>query len=852
MRYWVYLEGRILGPYSAQELPLQIPEFSPGTLLCPEGSSGEQEGDWRRAESFVELKDLFYVKSAVGSSGELPAEEGISAAGLNPMDPGPFFEESLPEISFHEQYRSSIQEIEVKNALFQKTHHKLDQLENRLLETQSLFTSHREHTKKALEKTRQALEELQTQISQGSVRLKESLNLDEKFRSLESDLNRKLELQLEQTTALEARIKQLTEINDRQADEIASLKQEKDKGAFSKGFALPKLNLAGDTALKKKSAEAPQIERQEQAAIAPEEASEVPAPFAGDFPELTLEESKQLQDETLLQPSGTALEDAQASAAAETAADLPTAGASEEFFAPPALETFTGRFQDIAFEEAPPSPEIAREAPYDFMRLLELKSEPFLKQSQAFVPAPASPAPAEPPPPEAAPAAAPVPEEAGQTLSFMGQPIDENSPLAFQMPRLEPVKPQLPESEPLAESAGRPPAPAADRGAPPDAPIKAEPAVQSPPELPEWNLPETVFSPPPSPQFSGVSGSQPPSLVPIEAGGPQAAAAPVSTTPPGGQAPAAGEREKAQTAVPAQIKKPPAKSPEAPKPAPKKKSKNFVLGVLLAMVGCLFVTLYLFLKDTEKMEINSLIPAMTGFQESPPPARNIPPAAVPAVSKVSQQPPEISSPASPEQLPQKLPPQAPETQTAPAAPALSSRREFISDDIRKAIDFVKNHPLDSGRGTIEKWLNSSFLNSPRDGHNAGWSAVPLGDAKTFMVRFEVSKANSATNGTIIQAKYIFEVDLRKKTISGTSPSARDLLKGMASPAPLTPADPKPSKSRGRKVKPAAPPVSAAQKPPENKAMPGISDTAEETSDELSSDELPAGEGDDYLPEEPSE
>ncbi|MFH1618588.1 MAG: hypothetical protein ABIG11_01640 [bacterium] len=54
MKYWIYSQGNIFGPCNAAEL-FSVAAFGPASLVCPEGLTGENEGDWKTADSFPEL-----------------------------------------------------------------------------------------------------------------------------------------------------------------------------------------------------------------------------------------------------------------------------------------------------------------------------------------------------------------------------------------------------------------------------------------------------------------------------------------------------------------------------------------------------------------------------------------------------------------------------------------------------------------------------------------------------------------------------------------------------------------------------------------------------------------------------
>ena len=80
MRYWVYQDSRIHGPFTREELP-SVPEVHSGTLVCPESAGGIEEVDWVPLGSKDELSTVF-SESRRGSSAL------VSAPGKRPNRPG--------------------------------------------------------------------------------------------------------------------------------------------------------------------------------------------------------------------------------------------------------------------------------------------------------------------------------------------------------------------------------------------------------------------------------------------------------------------------------------------------------------------------------------------------------------------------------------------------------------------------------------------------------------------------------------------------------------------------------------------------------------------------------------------
>ena len=60
MKYWLYSEGNILGPYDPAEM-LALPAFAEESLICPENATGDNPGDWRPASQVGELASALSV-----------------------------------------------------------------------------------------------------------------------------------------------------------------------------------------------------------------------------------------------------------------------------------------------------------------------------------------------------------------------------------------------------------------------------------------------------------------------------------------------------------------------------------------------------------------------------------------------------------------------------------------------------------------------------------------------------------------------------------------------------------------------------------------------------------------------
>ncbi|MBI4052243.1 MAG: hypothetical protein HY400_07030 [Elusimicrobia bacterium] len=108
----------------------------------------------------------------------------------------------------------------------------------------------------------------------------------------------------------------------------------------------------------------------------------------------------------------------------------------------------------------------------------------------------------------------------------------------------------------------------------------------------------------------------------------------------------------------------------------------------------------------------------------------------------------------------------------------SSRTESVgrarsSENTQKAIQFVKDYSLGSGRGTVAQWLQVSYLAGPGLGVQEDWSATLL-EGDVYSVQYKVLKPGSEP------IVYLFGVHVDKQEIRGLNNSALELLSGMGS------------------------------------------------------------------------
>ena len=82
MKYWLFENNQVAGPYDTQELGASS-GFSAESLVCPEGRKGTQMGDWQRAGVVAELSAVLLQRAKVPAG--MPGEGGGEAAGVTDM-----------------------------------------------------------------------------------------------------------------------------------------------------------------------------------------------------------------------------------------------------------------------------------------------------------------------------------------------------------------------------------------------------------------------------------------------------------------------------------------------------------------------------------------------------------------------------------------------------------------------------------------------------------------------------------------------------------------------------------------------------------------------------------------------
>lgn len=443
----------------------------------------------------------------------------------------------------------------------------------------------------------------------------------------------------------------------------------------------------------------------------------------------------------------------------------------------------------LDFAEAPAAPAAAvpEAAPAPKKLQFERKTfkvAPTRKSFRVVGPETAAPAGA---PAEPGPAPAPVPE--GPAM-----PALPPAPAAAPAPAQAPAP-----TAPFDWSAAAPPPPApslapaplpapAPTPAPAPAPISLQPL--------EAAIPTPLFTPAPS--------------APAPAPAPEASAAPLTPMPappatlsfgappqaepapamPSFAAPAAGPMDtSAQMAAPstqevlARLGKPaPAPVTAAPRPARSNKTFLIAAGGLVVVMTVIGFFLMRHPKDLKQMAELDDGRAKVGY--APVDEGQRPPLVKP---RTAAPPAETAAP-------------APAAPPPPAAPPAEAPQAAAQSKLDAAVAAVKDYPLDGERGTVASWLQYSYFASP-DAGKESWNASEAAP-NTYLVeyRFTPSARGAA------EVHYLFEADMERGFVIGKNLDAKNMLAGGPRGEPTKPkakAKPRKAPSRAKPAKRAA-------------------------------------------------
>lgn len=787
MKYWLYSEGNILGPYEPAEL-LALPAFAEESLVCPESATGDNPGDWRPASQVQEIAAAMSVGTGrVVTSGAVSGlyeyETGFNSS-VNyheDREPGPGASygdllDAIDNVLGQRQEALSVPESQPAGADYDLA----EKFDIRLSRIQEELEAARWEKNLLLEKIRlKEMEEKrnQTRIQELETRLKGELEkTDESVKELEqmrqlADFGRKAETlrQIEEIRKEELSLKEET-----QAKKEAPAREESPR----EEPAVPEQGPAAP------AAELPPAE-QEAPAAKPEA-----APAAAPVPLKSLK-AEPVPPQSLVGASG------QAQPAQEAAV-------------PPAQEPLFQAGKPKTFKSIKPAAEIklesalGKETNKDEGEDAGLTSRKLKSLGQTQHPAFDYGQPL--PGPEPAPQGAfkpenlePLPQQAGglvydftvvaaqpEIQRFQIEPRKENSPQQPQ-PEPRPVKP------PTFDMGIPQPAPAQQATAPQPVVPQPAPAPRPVPVL------QPVYQPAPAPQPAQVQEAQPPfqsqPLHAAEAAAPAAqpqAAAPLRTEPAAPAAPAAAAKapadspDKTQRIPVPELKgkaKPEVPQKQAVKPRRGGKTAFIVIMVVFGSIaagglGYFFLGTGVSFSQFSMLNLgdNKKGPSMTSQLPQSGRKTEAQAASFPAQTGAGTA---EQAPAAQQQLPAAAQAPAAQPQEAPQA---------VNDNIQKALDIVKNYKLSGGRGTISSWFANSFLTS-RGGASEEWTATPL-HGSILVVQYRLLRPRQEP------VVYQFEVDAAKNDIvRGINNNAIDLL---SSPAKAATASAAPVRKHVRK------------------------------------------------------
>lgn len=335
-------------------------------------------------------------------------------------------------------------------------------------------------------------------------------------------------------------------------------------------------------------------------------------------------------------------------------------------------------------------------------------------------------------------------------------------------------EPAVPTLQPPAPAPAPTPAPLPPMtmrfGAPTQAPATGGvPPLEAPPIPtnlggPSTNVPTPAATPFPTSPMTMISGS-----------GSAAAAAAIQPQPV--PAPPQTQDVLARLAKPA-----PAPDTAAPKPPRSNKKLFMVLGGLVAVLG---IVMFVFLRNTRDLK------TMASMGTDQKPIGIEPDQAAGGGNGAFAPRPQAQQQAQAPAQPQAAP-AAPPAQEPPPAP--------VADLGQKAMELVKEYPLDGDRGTVAQWLQFQFTANPEAGNKEEWTAGAVG-ASTYMVQYRVLPGPGSAVKDVIS--YLFEADVERQTVRGQNPAARQLMAGQPQAAKPKAKAKAPAKKPAAKKKPKA-------------------------------------------------
>lgn len=755
MRYFIYKDSQISGPFSREELA-QVSGLRPETLVCEEGISGGHDGDWKTIGQVSELADLD-GSSPVSLVQRQPWEGDVVEAGPGDRNLPTGFGETDSrewETPWAKEDPAALFQAEGK---IQELNHQLETLRSRFAEWEKKTNSAETQrisvpAPKSVDETKQALmlalsaegkaRELSRQMHLLSEKYERLLNRWENAelqRERESyshksgtDLNRVEDKVRELTSQMEKLSGRWVELQQKSGQASDKISQPKEQDKFSA------LAETMETLLERFAEWESRLETAEKKRADGELASAAaaPEPAAETVPVEEMEPAEAPEVEPAAEPApGPQEPDSPQASQPEKAASTESWWTDSERNQP----NKTAHIKLEPLNLKPPAKNKIKLKPPKTLRVII--KEPAAREE---------PAKEEPPV---------IKDEPPFNTERITQPIGQTEPAP--QPSLEPSPTAGISLTPLP-ALFQPTAQAAPLPAEEPSPSR-EPGNTSP--IPDFEqTPSSAMvepTPTPTPFLSGQSApgfgmvpnalnepSSLPLLAPLPSEQESFGGAPFGVDPafkPG----ALGAVAKKKPGLAGEGSGGPAKASRAPRPAPRPFPKVLVGG----MVGMLILIIFgfIFFGNSKSRKMPAANPEKLSFEAAQP---------APAAE------------ASGTQQTAAVPAAAPAA--APPVPG------YEGGDF--ALRLVKNYPLDGNRGTVEKWLQYSFMANPGSGNREEWTSGAV-DATTYLVQYRVLPGpRSGVKETIT---YLFEADVSRRTVKGSNPSSRQLMAGASPPAPVS-------------------------------------------------------------------
>lgn len=93
MRYWIYINNEVLGPFETRELTAR-PGFSGSSLVCPEAPGGGQAAEWKEASNYPDIFAAPAAPSAPRPAAPAPVEDTLALTMRGSLVSEPVFDDT--------------------------------------------------------------------------------------------------------------------------------------------------------------------------------------------------------------------------------------------------------------------------------------------------------------------------------------------------------------------------------------------------------------------------------------------------------------------------------------------------------------------------------------------------------------------------------------------------------------------------------------------------------------------------------------------------------------------------------------------------------------------------------------